>query len=250
MKILVRLIAIVLMLFCYATYNEGKNNISSATTETKSDAPTKTTVKTASDNSEIEYRGDSLHLIHTITLSNGDVREFYQTIMDYHLLYTKVRSKKSSFKRILTPYYRYGDGDDFFKEGIPGVYFIYKVAPDGKNLYVVGSVHANSNGWVSEYQLFRINCVTLEVKLLTECAAIKATKYGFVVAQARLTNANQATCTAEEIWLLHDEFLDLNGKVTAKSSDEYTFNTMEKLYSSKKSGHDYVRNFNMIRYDE
>ena len=96
--------------------------------------------------------------------------------------------------------------------------------------YIVTRVNANSNGWTTEYQLFIVNCETLEAKYICDFAAIEATGKGFRIAVARLTNEELTTCTANEIWLMHDEYLDWNGKVTRIDTAEYDFKTMEEKY--------------------
>lgn len=55
-------------------------------------------------------------------------------------------------KRILTKYDRYNEGTDQFEDGFPQMKYL--VSPDGKKLYVATTVRANSDGWVTDYQLF------------------------------------------------------------------------------------------------
>ncbi|MCR5850560.1 MAG: hypothetical protein K6G92_07590 [Bacteroidaceae bacterium] len=122
----------------------------------------------------------------------------------------------------------------------------YTVSRDKKSLYVVTRVHANSNGWVTEYQLFKVDCETLEAKFICECAAIAVTDKGFTIAVARIINEDTATCSADEIWVMHDEYLDWNGNVTSVSKQEYDGADMESKYL--QSEYTYIKGFTEITH--
>lgn len=107
----------------------------------------------------------------------------------------------------------------------------YLVSEDKKSLYIVAQPHANSNGWIWNYHLFKFDCETLEMIFICAGAAIAATKEGFTIAVARLANADTARSTADEIWVMHDEYLDWNGYVTKVWQNEYNYSVMEERYS-------------------
>ena len=185
---------------------------------------------------------------YTYTCEDGHSRSFG----DVHCPWSKYRhmlyvddEKKNEKEYIHLIYGRYEDVPDYFDYlgGIPDMSH-YRVSKDKKNLYVVTRVHANSNGWTREYQLFIINCETLEWKFLCECAAIATTDKGFTIAVARLTNEDTAKCTADEIWLMHDEHLDWNGNVTKVSKKEYKYDEMKKKYF--QSEYTFIKGFSEI----
>ena len=149
---------------------------------------------------------------------------------EYHGLYA-VDDCPQDTTFIQLKYPRYEDDEDFFSYigGIPN-YILYLPGADNKTLYIVTRVNANSNGWTTEYQLFTVNCETLEAKFICDFAAIATTDEGFRIAVARLANEDTSTCTADEIWVMHDEYLDWNGKVTRVDTAEYDFEMMEEKY--------------------
>ena len=149
---------------------------------------------------------------------------------EYHGLYA-VDDCPQDTAFIQLKYPRYEDDEDFFSYigGIPN-YILYLPGADNKTLYIVTRVNANSNGWTTEYQLFTVNCETLEAKFICDFAAIATTGEGFKIAVARLANEDTSTCTADEIWVMHDEYLDWNGKVTRVDTAEYDYETMEEEY--------------------
>jgi len=79
--------------------------------------------------------------------------------------------------------------------------------------------------------LFKVDCEKLKANLICECAAIAARRNGFTIAVARLVNEDTARCTADEIWVMHDEYLDWNGNVTKVGKHEYNYKEMESKYS-------------------
>lgn len=189
---------------------------------------------------------DSLAIFYRYKLDDGQERIFYQErIEGLFQLYSKIYHNTEPPIRVTTEYDRFHDGQDFFSDGAPSSY-LYTISPDKKSVYVVANSWANSNGWTTNYQLFRIDCITLESELLVECAAIRATKDGFTVAQARLTNEAEAKCTADEIWVMHDENINWEGKVVSKSSNEYDYDEMEKKYHNPNTVFGEVQNFSVI----
>ena len=160
---------------------------------------------------------------------------------EYHGLYV-VDDLPRDTTFIQLKYPRYEGEEDFFSYigGIPN-YILYYTGRDNKSLYVVTRANANSNGWTTEYQLFIVNCETLEAKYICDFAAIATTDEGFRIAVTRLTNEDTATCTADEIWVMHDEYLDWNGKVTHVDTAEYDYGIMNKKYL--RGEYTYVKGF-------
>ena len=185
--------------------------------------------------------------LYSIVLQDGRRRTFvdvYSHISDYredyHALFAidenpiwDLSRKHMDTTFIYTKYPRYEDIEDFFYYigGIPN-HILYLPSPDNKSLYIVTRVNANSNGWITEYQLFIVDCETLKARFIRDFAAIAVTANGFSIAVARLTNRETATCTAEEIWVMHDEYLDWNGNVVNVSKKEYDYKKMKRKYQS------------------
>lgn len=165
-------------------------------------------------------------------LSDGKIHEYYHVCSeDYlHNIHTRIRGEKNE-EVISFIYDRYDDNDSFYDGGFPRA-IRYVVSKDKKSIFVVGSVLANSNGWITEYQIFKLDVETNKTKCIVECAAIEAVSDGFVVAQARLANEKTATCTADEKWLLHDEKIDFDGNVVDVSRKEYGYDKMTKRFHS------------------
>ena len=203
----------------------------------------------------------TMHLDTTFLYSielGREVHRFYDLFLGGHYLiafsYDKGDPLPCNLRNMtyIDLYYdRYNDKRNFLDEGSFYPLFYYARSNNryqyiNRYLYVVTGVGANSNGWTSEYQLFKVDCKTLKSKFLLDCAAIAINEpYGFVVSQARLTNRETATCTADEIWVMHDEYLDWNGKVTRVDTTEYDCNkTMDKKYLCGE--YTYVKGFNGV----
>lgn len=174
--------------------------------------------------------------IYNFTCADGHQRAFYDLCFasEYnmgHYLGAQDNEDSKTNHFLSLEYQRYEDDPDFFEYigGCP-VRFHYITSQDKNYLYIVTGVMANSNGWTSEYQLFKVNCETEEVQFICECAAIAVNKNGFTVARARLTNEDEATCTAEEIWVMHDEYMDWDGNVVRVSNEEYDYDMMDVKY--------------------
>ena len=188
--------------------------------------------------------------LHTIKTPDNEHRSFYQKCDSdgMYQLWTRLDKKgESSVQRIPTPYFRYSSDFDEYEYGTPCPLF-YTTSPNGLYLYVVTRILANSNGWTTEYQLFQVNCKTLKCRLLSECAAVKATDTGFTVVQCRCTNEDQDPCVADEIWVMHDEHLDWKGKVISVDSTEYGGEVMRERFATPGEDYTYVRNFQMAKY--
>lgn len=191
----------------------------------------------------IDINGHEAKLLYSFVTGDGIVRDFYQVEVDgCYQLYCKDDAIKKT-RRIETPYDRYDSGDDFYENGFYDP-FLYTTSPDGRYLYLVSDIHANSNGWTQEFQLHMIDCERMNDQKIADCAAIKKTDEGFTVAGCRLTNGDTATCVADEVWLMHDAKIDWEGNQLFDDRDnEYDYETMEKKYSNSKRDYWYVRGF-------
>lgn len=180
-------------------------------------------------------------------LPEGKHRKFGQIHEEY--TYKLIAIDKTSEVYIPTPYYRYDDGEDFYADGIHEP-FHYSVSPDSKYLYLVTAVQANGSGWVTEYQLYKINVSTLECKMITECAAIEATGTGFKIAKDGLDEDDTASCTLEEKMMVHDEYLDWEGNTVKIDKNEYFHDVMVSKYPSPTGEGSWVRVVGFERKDK
>lgn len=97
-------------------------------------------------------------------------------------------------------------------------------------VYVIGDLVPNSDGWTVRYQLYKVDCQTLEAKHIGDFAAIHFEDNGFKAATTRLTNPD-ATCTADEVFAIQDNYYNYDGTFIRKSENEYTYNDMLIGYS-------------------
>ena len=109
-------------------------------------------------------------------------------------------------------------------------------------VYVIGDLVPNSDGWTVRYQLYRVNSQTLETKHIGDFAAIHFEDNGFRAATTRQINPD-ATCTAEEVFLMRDNFYNYDGTLIRKGEKEYDYDEMIAQYS------DSLVNANGYRYD-
>lgn len=71
------------------------------------------------------------------------------------------------------------------------------------------------------------------MKLINVGAAIRFTPQEIVMAEARLTNEDEAECTADEIWVMHDVHYDISGHRTREEKKEYNYAEMEHRYGEE-----------------
>ena len=199
--------------------------------------------------SSVEAIPDSALKLYSYKMADGKVRVFFELMGEYGLnLYTMTFTECKPRKLELV-YDRYHNGDNYLANGWwPPLY--YKVSPDGRSLYVVTRMLANSDGWITEYQLFKIDCESLKSKLLAECAALEATEKGFTISVARLTNGDTAQFTYQEEWVMHDVKLDLDGDTVKSSSREYNWEQMCDRFAVDAEGNHLVKGFQRHILDE
>ena len=102
----------------------------------------------------------------------------------------------------------------------------------GDNIFIVGDIQANSNGWTINYPIHRLNVKTLQLDYLESAAAIHFDKDGFKIAKCRLTNED-AMCTADEIWVIHNCYYNSEGEKIKEDSKEYYYDHMVDEYGEE-----------------
>ena len=122
-------------------------------------------------------------------------------------------------------------GNDYLDDGAFSLtYYQYR-----KFIYIVGDIMPNSNGWVSRFFLYRINTDDFSMKFIDAGAAIRFTPKEIVMAEARLTNedeaeCDEAECTAAEIWVMHDVHYDIHGNRIREEKKEYDCRELEHRF--------------------
>ena len=198
--------------------------------------PQESVEERASDSCCFYKEGQEKRLLCAFTKADGGTRRFYQvldTVQVYGYQLCCVDEDNGLVKRIRTPYVRYpDDGDDVFEEGV--AHYKYLLSPDRSKLYLVTTVLANGCGWMDDYQLFIVDCEKATATFVDACAGIRVTSSGFELAQARITNEEEAHCTVDYKYAIHDVCLDWDGKVTYDGKDkEYGLKKFTRKYHQK-----------------
>ena len=196
--------------------------------------------------STIDFQDDSLkQLIYSIQTKDGKTRVFYQQRTDTTLY--KLCTKLTCDDDTQVKQYNFGEDLELFEEGNP-ISFPYTTSPDGKNLYVIQFLKANSVGWVSNYTIYKIDCQTLKKEMLVSTAAIEVTNTGFTIVDCRCTNEKTAKCNAELEWKMHDIHIDWNGKTISEDKNEYDYDTMVARYGNSDDNYYFLlRGFKQIK---
>ena len=129
-------------------------------------------------------------------------------------------------------------GDDYLDDGAMAML----IHQQGKYTYVIGDIVPNSDGWTVRFHLYRVDTKTLKTKHIGNFAAIHFEDNGFRAATTRQINPD-ATCTAEEVFLMRDNFYNYDGTLIRKGEKEYDYDEMIAQYS------DSLVNANGYRYD-
>ena len=111
------------------------------------------------------------------------------------------------------------------------------------SVYVIGDLVPNSDGWTVRYQLYKVDCQTLETKHIGDFAAIQFEDNGFRAATTRLTNPD-ATCTADEVFAIQDNYYNYDGTLIRKGENEYPYDDMIKEYGDTLVNANGFRNTN------
>lgn len=164
---------------------------------------------------------DNYYSVYKKPLPKGGYRDFFFIHMDNGYVFAIYDSQKNRFYDHLL------NADDYLDHGVPGMYGF--VSPDGRYVYVVGDIMANSTGWIATFAIYQVNTSTLKVKLIYGAAAVKLGKNGFIVASMYKCLTPDASCSAETDFLFRDITFGFDGKVKRKSR-AYPSKEIEKRY--------------------
>lgn len=184
----------------------------------------------------------------TCTSASGDTLDYtayvmtatYEYDIHYYHNYGVYNHTLDTAYGVSFEYDRYDDGNNWYYECTACKPY-YAVSPDKASFFTATRVHANSNGWTTEYQLYRVDCATAFSRFIGDFAAIMVTEDGFVCASARLKNRETSKCTADEIWMMHDVHINWQGRITKIDSVEYNVETMARRFET--SEYTYLKGF-------
>lgn len=164
---------------------------------------------------------DSYMTVFKKPLDNVNYHEFFITKGENGYLFMAYDSSKDIFNDIDF------DADDYLNGGVPGISAF--ISPEGRYVYVVGDVLANSTGWVSTFIIYQIDTTTFKAKLVNGVAAWKLEKDGFTVASETRCTTPDAKYSYQMDFAFEDITYGFDGKVKHRSK-EYSSKDIETRY--------------------
>lgn len=212
MKKLCFVIAGMLLAMSCTNVQKGKETENEQTAKTD----TVLTAKSAAGNEDMAepIKGDRFRVEIEKEKKDGNIETFCYAI-----------NPRTNEKRKVV--FRGSEYDDWVNDGLGDLWSF--TDPSGRYVFVVGDIKPNSNGWVGRFLVYRVDTENLQVKFFKRVAAVQPSSNGYRAAAGRLTNPD-ATCTAEEIWMLHDVYYDYNGNVVREDHTEYDYDELVKRY--------------------
>lgn len=125
--------------------------------------------------------------------------------------------------------------DDYLNGGVPGMSGFS--SPDGRFVYVVGDILANSTGWVSTLIIYQIDTTTLKAKLINGVAGIRLEKNGFTVASETRCVTPEAEFSYQMDFAFEDITYGFDGKIKRRSK-EYSSSEIQERYGKSLSNID------------
>ena len=169
-------------------------------------------------------------------LENGQYRDFYITRGEDGYIFRAYDSASKQYHNIDF------NADDYMNGGVPGITGF--ASPDGRFVYVVGDILANSTGWISTLLIYQIDTKTLKTKFVNGAAAWRLEADGFTVASETRYTTPDAQCSAEMDFAFEDITYGFDGKIKYKSN-EYPSNEIEARYGKN---HNNVNGLGVIRH--
>lgn len=124
------------------------------------------------------------------------------------------------------------NADDYLNDGVPGMSGF--ASPDGRYVFVVGDILANSTGWVSTFIIYQVDTKTLIAKLVNGVAGIRLEKDGFTVASETRCVTPEAEFSYQMDFAFEDITYGFNGRIKRKSP-EYPSSEIETRYGKSLS---------------
>ena len=174
----------------------------------------------------IEDNDTSYLSIYKKELENGQYRDFYITRGEDGYIFRAYDSVSKQYHNIDF------NADDYMNGGVPGITGF--ASPDGRYVYVVGDILANSTGWICTLLIYQIDTKTLKAKLVNGGAAWRLEEDGFTVASETRCTTPDAQCSAEMDFAFEDITYGFDGKIKHKSK-EYPSNEIELRYGKNQN---------------
>ena len=184
----------------------------------------------------IEDNDTSYLSIYKKELENGQYRDFYITRGEDGYIFRAYDSVSKQYHNIDF------NADDYMNGGVPGITGF--ASPDGRYVYVVGDILANSTGWICTLLIYQIDTKTLKAKLVNGAAAWRLEDDGFTVASETRCTTPDAQCSAEMDFAFEDITYGFDGKIKHKSK-EYQSNEIEPRYGKNQNN---VNGLGVIRH--
>jgi hypothetical protein len=184
----------------------------------------------------IEDNDTSYLSIYKKEFENGQYRDFYITRGEDGYIFRAYDSVSKQYHNIDF------NADDYMNGGVPGITGF--VSPDGRYVYVVGDILANSTGWICTLLIYQIDTKTLKAKLVNGVAAWRLEEDGFTVAAETRCTTPDAQCSAEMDFAFEDITYGFDGKIKHKSK-EYPSNEIELRYGKNQNN---VNGLGVIRH--
>lgn len=171
----------------------------------------------------VDEKSDCHFSVYKKPIGNKQYRDFFITSGENGYRFMVYDSSKDRYHDIDF------NADDYLNGGVPEMSGF--ASPDGRYVYVVGNILANSTGWVSTFIIYQVDTKTLKAKLVNAVAAIKLEKNGFTVASMTRCTTPDASCSAEMDFAFEDITYGFDGKVKKKSK-EYGSSGIKKRYGN------------------
>ena len=128
-------------------------------------------------------------------------------------------------------FYRIKFDDHYMDYGLPSLKGFS--SPDGRYVYAIGDIMANSTGWIATFQIYQIDTSTLKTKFINAVAAWRMEKDGFTVASETRCITPKAKFSAQKDFAFKDITYGYDGKVRHRSK-EYPSKEIKKRYKNPK----------------
>ena len=169
-------------------------------------------------------------------MGNGQYRDFFITYGENGYRFMVYDSSKDKYHDIDF------NADDYLNGGVPGISAF--TSPNGRYVYVVGDILANSTGWVCTLIIYQVDTKTLKAKLVNGVAAWRLENDGFTVASETRCTTPEAEFSYQMDFAFEDITYGFDGKVKHKSK-EYPSQEVEPRYGKN---HNAVKGLGVIRH--
>ncbi len=169
---------------------------------------------------------DTYLSLYTKPMGKGQFRDFFITRGGWGFKFMVYDSSEDKYYDINF------NADDYLNEGVPGMSGFS--SPDGRFVYVIGDILANSTGWVSTLIIYQINTTTLKAKLVNGVAGIKLDKNGFTVASETRCVTPEAEFSYQMDFAFEDITYGFDGKIKRRSK-EYSSSEIQERYGKSLS---------------